>query len=924
MKTCDSCQSGAHEDCRPPCRCGAREHIPETEDLISYVLQAVLAFVTFLVSGASPPPGTSTTAARLGAKAAQQFHHKLFDLPAFVTFFSLLRRAAKEREEVLNRHGVGSPRASQGCPCDKCAPSSDGGEYDNLSTGAEVEHALDAAEKVRGSASGRSSIYFASKTRHAQRWVALRATGLEISSTWIDEAGKGQSISWSDLWGRTFSEIKQSKALVFYGEEGEVQEGTLVEIGAAIASGIPVFWVGPEVSTVRRSDVVTVCETVEEAVGYAKRGWAGRLAAFGDGRNPNVTEDAEGLWREYKKECPGCDDSHRLAFLAGFDREKRSVVITIPTPPDMPSLLTPEHGVRWITFIYREGGQKPTTIGQFSDRDDAEKHYSSAGAQWSDSYLCQVVRGPNDGRPDPVSKPGMNTTSPVSGKHESCGTCVSCSCAASPNLDQDGLCLACGGTPLSVAQLRAVEPGRAAPHVSSEVPSRKKRAVIARLIAWANDVYGVGGTVDLGLKPGQAAPTPVTIHPIVRPIQAALDSVRERVPDAVYIGLSSVILSASRSVVESEEDEEESERRSESSLTEEERAEMLARRTAGVAWPTIMEHTGHGRVATVKRYVRADSKGTAGDEVKKRALHACLVEQLTSWKTDSPTADFAARVVDEATHRLKSTHADEVARDVFVCPTCKTEADPAEPGTWAWKVEQYDAAQAMIPDSLASLIRVSATPGKTEPVPLKERIERLLLRLPNTRHGRMSTKSETAAREAYETAQQWRGDPSPWHLLPRQEQQRWIAGLQPFVVQILALQDILWRVNNILFDATDKFEDPEHQITSHGDSLPYMYRRLAEVAAKAFHVLSVAVLKTMEGEPQDVSLHNLSPSEVVVAKCLAAMQEYAVREDPWETQESCGLVKIVDALSGADLWDPTGPTPEGQALLDRARKARVV
>lgn len=124
-----------------------------------------------------------------------------------------------------------------------------------------------------------TGIYVASKTQHAPKWLALRAEGINVTSSWIDEAGEGQTASWPDLWDRIFREIKQSDALLFYGEEGETQKGALVEIGAAMMSGIPVFWVGPEFCTVRRSDYVTVCATLEEAVGYAKRGWAGRLAA---------------------------------------------------------------------------------------------------------------------------------------------------------------------------------------------------------------------------------------------------------------------------------------------------------------------------------------------------------------------------------------------------------------------------------------------------------------------------------------------------------------------------------------------------------------------------------------------------------------------------------------------------------------------
>jgi hypothetical protein len=45
-------------------------------------------------------------------------------------------------------------------------------------------------------------IYIASKTVHAARWRDLRAQGLPIISTWIDEAEIGATGDWPDLWHR--------------------------------------------------------------------------------------------------------------------------------------------------------------------------------------------------------------------------------------------------------------------------------------------------------------------------------------------------------------------------------------------------------------------------------------------------------------------------------------------------------------------------------------------------------------------------------------------------------------------------------------------------------------------------------------------------------------------------------------------------
>jgi hypothetical protein len=111
-----------------------------------------------------------------------------------------------------------------------------------------------------------TGIYVASKTKHAARWLALRAQGCPIVSTWIDEAGVGETSDWRDLWDRCLSEATGAAALVMYVEPGEAHKGSLAEVGAALYAGVPVFWVGPEVGTVRRHRGVTVCDTLEQAM----------------------------------------------------------------------------------------------------------------------------------------------------------------------------------------------------------------------------------------------------------------------------------------------------------------------------------------------------------------------------------------------------------------------------------------------------------------------------------------------------------------------------------------------------------------------------------------------------------------------------------------------------------------------------------
>jgi hypothetical protein len=89
------------------------------------------------------------------------------------------------------------------------------------------------------------TIYIASKTKHAARWRDLRDNhGIRIISTWIDEAGPGESPNRPDLARRCIAEASRADKFVLYCEPGEVLKGALVEMGAALATGKYVFTVG--------------------------------------------------------------------------------------------------------------------------------------------------------------------------------------------------------------------------------------------------------------------------------------------------------------------------------------------------------------------------------------------------------------------------------------------------------------------------------------------------------------------------------------------------------------------------------------------------------------------------------------------------------------------------------------------------------
>jgi hypothetical protein len=97
----------------------------------------------------------------------------------------------------------------------------------------------------------RAGIYIASKTKHADRWRFLRdKIGEPIISTWIDEAGEGQSADLDDLWRRCISEASSCAILIAYREKDEVFKGGWVEVGAALAFKVPVYAIGLEEFTI--------------------------------------------------------------------------------------------------------------------------------------------------------------------------------------------------------------------------------------------------------------------------------------------------------------------------------------------------------------------------------------------------------------------------------------------------------------------------------------------------------------------------------------------------------------------------------------------------------------------------------------------------------------------------------------------------
>lgn len=87
-------------------------------------------------------------------------------------------------------------------------------------------------------------IYVASRAsvpKYPAEWRRLRSIGWPISSSWIDEAGPGETTSMTELWMRIESEVRAARGLVLWAEEEDFPlKGAFIEVGMALGMGKPV------------------------------------------------------------------------------------------------------------------------------------------------------------------------------------------------------------------------------------------------------------------------------------------------------------------------------------------------------------------------------------------------------------------------------------------------------------------------------------------------------------------------------------------------------------------------------------------------------------------------------------------------------------------------------------------------------------
>ena len=126
--------------------------------------------------------------------------------------------------------------------------------------------------------------YIASRASLPERsaaWRRLRdVDGWKITSSWIDEAGVGETLDLGALWARIEAEVSRSERLILYVEPEDFPlKGALIEVGMAIAHRIPIRVVAPGVVLEPRSfrpigswvrhPLVAFADTMDEALAGA-------------------------------------------------------------------------------------------------------------------------------------------------------------------------------------------------------------------------------------------------------------------------------------------------------------------------------------------------------------------------------------------------------------------------------------------------------------------------------------------------------------------------------------------------------------------------------------------------------------------------------------------------------------------------------
>lgn len=102
-----------------------------------------------------------------------------------------------------------------------------------------------------------AAVYVASRASilaRGEMWRGFRECGYPINSTWIDEDGPKASRDLSGLWQRIVNEVTSARGVILYVEPDDFPlKGAFIEVGIALAAGVPIIIVAPGVEIEERN-----------------------------------------------------------------------------------------------------------------------------------------------------------------------------------------------------------------------------------------------------------------------------------------------------------------------------------------------------------------------------------------------------------------------------------------------------------------------------------------------------------------------------------------------------------------------------------------------------------------------------------------------------------------------------------------------
>jgi hypothetical protein len=210
-------------------------------------------------------------------------------------------------------------------------------------------------------ACSRRGIYIASKVKHADRWRFMRdKVGEPIISTWIDEAGEGETSDHHDLWRRCITEASNCELLIVYREPEEVLKGAWVELGCALTNNVPVFAVGLDEYTIAKYRGIRHFRTMKEAMTESRALLRASSLSRPNEPGPQMSEEAFTEDRPYAQLSAEWPTKEVRALSEAVEREALEQIALLDEADGHE--LTADHARQAVAIATSTIGKHPSEI----------------------------------------------------------------------------------------------------------------------------------------------------------------------------------------------------------------------------------------------------------------------------------------------------------------------------------------------------------------------------------------------------------------------------------------------------------------------------------------------------------------------------------------------------------------------------------